>query len=206
VVSASDTRLHLDERTNLNGYGCQPFPRPFECSFSSSTASTISERAYAAAEAAFHDLSDSETGGGSEPACEALAEKVRQDIKSCFELHQGGIEVRSVASGTDSQLQALYLAQCVLEKTITSVIVAADETGNGVGLAASGRHFDVVSSGGRPVVKGEPIVGLATDAMSMPIAVRDRFGHPLPLPTIDEEVRLRSRRPSLRDIASSSTS
>ncbi len=45
-----DGRLMLDPETGLNAYGCSPRPRPWAVTFASSTASSISERGYAAAE------------------------------------------------------------------------------------------------------------------------------------------------------------
>ena len=44
-----DPRLRLNPATAANEYGCQPFPCPDTLSFSSSTATSISERAYARA-------------------------------------------------------------------------------------------------------------------------------------------------------------
>ena len=56
LTSGGDARLAIDTTDGLNLYGCQPSPRPDEISLSSSTASTISGRGYAAAEAAFAQL------------------------------------------------------------------------------------------------------------------------------------------------------
>jgi hypothetical protein len=189
LVAGGDTRLRLDAQTGLNGYGCRPLPQPSELSFSSSTASTISESACAAVEAAFRDLRGAGIGGAADGAFDALTEKVRDDLKGLLHLRDAEVEVVLSPSGTDAELQALYVARCVLEKPITGVIVAADETGSGVGLAAAGRHFDSVTSGGRPVVKGEPIAGLATEGPCIPVVVRDRDGCPLPVWAVDEEVR-----------------
>ncbi len=69
------------------------------------------------------------------------------------------------------------------------MIVAADETGSGVNLAASGRHFELITSGGRPVVKGEPIAGLKTQTASVSVAARDGNGHARSRTEIDEDVR-----------------
>ncbi|HEY4820586.1 MAG TPA: hypothetical protein VIH62_07055, partial [Xanthobacteraceae bacterium] len=53
LVSGGDGRLAIGPADGLNLYGCQPSPCPDEISLSSSTASTVSGRGYAAAEAAF---------------------------------------------------------------------------------------------------------------------------------------------------------
>jgi hypothetical protein len=188
MIEGSDARLHLNHKSYMNGYGCQPWPRSQEISFSSSTASTISQQAYAAADAAFLNLCDFGSPSALAHAFERHVEKVRQDIKELLELDTGA-EVILSPSGTDSELHALFLARCALEKPIMSVIVAADETGSGVSLAASGRHFDSMTSGGRLVVKGKPIAGLATEPMSIPVAARSRNGDARLMSEIDEDVR-----------------
>jgi hypothetical protein len=187
MVAGGDARLHLTPNTHLNGYGCQPWPRPQEISFASTTASTISQPAYFAADAAFQILSNADNRRPLKYVFEELVEKVRQDIKALFEL-DATAEVVLSPSGTDSELHALFLANCVLQKPITSVVVAADETGNGVNLAASGRHFDSITSVGRRVIKGEPIIGFATQALNVPVAARDRNGHARSSAEIDEDV------------------
>src|ERR1700687_1504849 len=44
--SGGDARLAIYPASGINGYGCQPFPCPETLSFASSTATSISERAY----------------------------------------------------------------------------------------------------------------------------------------------------------------
>lgn len=187
MVEGGDARIHLIHNGHLNGYGCQPWPRPQEISFSSTTASTISQPAYSAADAACQILFNSDNRKPLSHVFEELVEKVKEDIKALLEL-DAEAEVVLSPSGTDSELHALFLACCALQKPIISVIVAADETGSGVDLAASGRHFDSITSGGRQVVKGDPIVGLKTQAKSVSVAARDRNGHARPRTEIDEDV------------------
>jgi hypothetical protein len=190
ITGGGDTRLRLDQITKRNSYGSPPWPRPQELSFSSSTASTISERAYAAAKAAYLDFEGRLNSGGVVRVFEHHVEQIRQNIKSLFELDLDTGVVLS-PSGTDSTLHALFLSRCVLKGPLISIIAAADETGRGVSLAAAGRHFDVITSGGRRVVKGEPIVGLATEVESVTIAARDRVGNARPIAEVDEDVRRR---------------
>src|SRR5215467_11671724 len=137
LLTASDSRLALNDRTNLNGYGCQPFPRPFAYSLSSSTASTISEAGHAAADTALSALHDVHQTP-SEHRFAALTEKLRHDLKILLGLSHTDCEVAFSPSGTDAALQALCLARCVLGRDVTSVLVGAAESGSGVGLAASG--------------------------------------------------------------------
>ena len=183
LTAGGDTRLALDA-TRLNAYGTQPFSRPDEISLSSSTASTISARGYAAAAAAFEGLERARARGRFATAFAEMAGDVRVAIGQ--ELELPGAEIVLSPSGTDSALQALFLACGLLGRSVTSIVVAADESGNGVPAAASGHHFAAVSSGGQAVDKGEPIAGL--DCACVAVAARDAFGRARPLAEIDAEV------------------
>jgi hypothetical protein len=189
LIAGGDGRLDLDPRTGLNGYGCQPFPRPQEISFSSSTASTISPQAYAAAEDAFRELSRSGPAHEQERAAARLAAMIRHRLKRLFGLDDG-FEVILSPSGTDAVVPALFLAREALAgKPVTSIIVASDETGSGVSLAAAGRHFGSLTGGRCAVGKGEPIRGLGAGACAVGIPVRDRRGDARPIAEIDADVR-----------------
>jgi hypothetical protein len=182
LVSGGDARLALDA-TRMNAYGTQPFPRD-EISLSSSTASTISPRGHAAAAAAFERLERARAHGRFASVFAEMADDVRTAIRN--ELELAGAEVVLSPSGTDSALQALFLARGLAARPVTSIVVAADESGNGVAAAAAGRHFAAVSSGGQAVGKGEPVTGLG--CVCVTVAVRDAFGLARPLAEIDAEV------------------
>ena len=156
LVSGGDDRLKIDVHSRMNGYGCTPFPRPDQISLSSTTASTISVPAYNAAAAALARLKPEDIGASRRYA-DAM-EEIKAALKSSF----GWVdeEVILSPSGTDSELLLLHLAQVLFKQPPTSVLVSSDETGSGVGLAASGRHFSARTSSGRLVVKGDPIGGL----------------------------------------------
>jgi hypothetical protein len=184
LISGGDARLAVEPADGLNLYGCQPLPRPDEISLSSSTASTVSGRGYAAAEAAFAQLEAARAGGRFAPAFSHMADEVRNAIRDRFDLPDA--EVVLSPSGTDSALQALLLARGTLGRPVTSIIVAADESGNGVPAAASGRHFGACASGGRTVLKGGPIPGLACARVAIP--ARDAEGRARPPAEIDADV------------------
>ena len=190
LISGGDARLKVDPADGLNLYGCQPSPRPDEISLSSSTASTVSGRGYAAAEAAFAQLEAARAGGSFTPAFAQtfthMADEVRNAIRDRFDLPDA--EVVLSPSGTDSALQALLLGRGTLGKPVTSIIVAADESGNGVPAAASGRHFAGRASG-RAAPEGAPIPGLASARVAIP--ARDADGRARPLAEIDAAVRRR---------------
>jgi hypothetical protein len=189
LISGGDQRLVIDPQTGLNGYGCQPSPRPHEISFSSSTASTISQRAYFAAATAYRELLRPASVIEDEDALECLAAAIRAQLKTLLDLHTTGAEVVLSASGTDSVLHALFVAREMLRKPVTSIIVAADETGSGVGLAAAGRHFARSCASGNAVGEGESVRGLGTDARAILINARDAAGAPRTITDIDLAVQ-----------------
>src|SRR5487761_646329 len=80
LASGGDTRLRLDPATQLNFYGCRPYPRPEAFTFASSTATSISERGFAAAEAAREDLARAAARDGLETAVEAQVEALRAEL------------------------------------------------------------------------------------------------------------------------------
>ena len=184
LISGSDARLAIDPASGLNPYGCQPWPRADEISLSSSTASTVSPRGYAAARMAFERLERAAGRGHAVPAFAEMADEMRGALRDAFDLPD--TEVILSPSGTDGALQALFLARGLLGKAVVSIVVAADETGNGVAAAASGRHFAATASGGAVVAKNEMIAGLGSVTVSIP--ARDVDGQPRPLAEIDAEV------------------
>ena len=80
LAAGGDTRLHLDPASRLNFYGCRPYPRPEAFTFASSTATSISERAYAAAEAARDDLIRAGLHHGLDRAVTSLVESLRHEL------------------------------------------------------------------------------------------------------------------------------
>jgi hypothetical protein len=172
LAAGGDTRLHLDPASQLNFYGCRPYPRPEAFTFASSTATSISERAYAAAEAARDDLVRAALHHGLDRAVASLAEALRHELGGLLGLAGLGAEIVFSPSGTDGALNALFVARTVLGTPMTSIIVAADETGSGVSLASVGRHFNTLTAHGTAVEKGRPIAGLAEDVASSAVTLR----------------------------------
>jgi hypothetical protein len=173
LAAGGDTRLHLDPATQLNGYGCRPYPRPEAFTFASSTATSISERAYAAAEAARDDLIRAALHHGLDRAVASLVEGLRHELAGLLGLAGLGAQIVFSPSGTDCELHALFIARTVLGTPLTSIIAAADETGSGVPFASGGRHFNTLTAHGAAVEKGRPIDGLAEDVASMAVTLRE---------------------------------
>ncbi len=173
LASGGDTRLRLDPATQLNFYGCRPYPRPEAFTFASSTATSISERGFAAAEAEREDLARAAARDGLETAVEAQVEALRAELLALLGLAGSGADIVFSPSGTDTGLHAVFLARARLGTPMASIIAAADETGSGVAYASCGRHFGTLTAQGAPVEKGDPIAGLAEDVASVGIPLRE---------------------------------
>jgi hypothetical protein len=186
--SGGDPRLTINPASGLNEYGCQPFPCPDTLSFSSSTATSISRRAYDRAREARDSLMQSAIAIGIEAAFDARVEAMREELKACLGLSRTQADVVFSPSGTDSQLQALFLTRARLGPALTTVIVAADQTGSGTVNTARGCHFNAVTANGSRVRKGEPITGLAHSLNSVGLRLFDEAGDIRPQPASDAMV------------------
>lgn len=176
LASGGDTRLALDPATRLNGYGCRPYPRPEAITFASSTATSVSERAYGAAEAAQAALIRAALREGLEPAFDARVEALRGELVDLLELRGRGAEIVFSPSGTDAELHAVFVARTVLGTPLASIVVASDETGSGVPYASCGKHFNTRTAQGAAVEKGNPITGLAEDLVTLSLPLRHDGG------------------------------
>jgi hypothetical protein len=183
-----DPRLRIDPDSGLNQYGCQPSPCPGTLSFASSTATSISQRAYDRVSHARDQLMASAIAIGIDAAFDARIEAMRDELKACLGLSQSGVDVVFSPSGTDAQLQALFLARALLGPVLTNVIVAADQTGSGTADTARGHHFSAATANGSRVAKGEPIAGLAPGVASVALRLCDEAGEFRPQPETDMRV------------------
>jgi hypothetical protein len=187
LASGGDVRLEVDPITGLNKYGCRVTPRPEAIAFASSTASTISDYGYAAAEAARAELLSS---GNSHELIKNLyvrTERQRIEFADLFGLQETGGEIVFAPSGTDAQLYALCVARTIFRAPVRSVVVASDETGSGTDQVAEGKHFSSVTSCGVAVEKGLPIRGLE-EVSKVSIPLRSESGHLYSAAELDAEV------------------
>ncbi len=176
LSSGGDPRLSIDPASGTNQYGCLPFPCPDTLSLASSTATSISQRAYDRAGHARESLMRSAIAVGIDAALEARVETMRDELKTCLGLSGTKVDIVFSPSGTDSQLQALFLVRMVLGPALTTVVVAADQTGSGTADTARGYHFSAATANGGRVRKGEPIPGLARSVTSVALALFDAAG------------------------------
>jgi hypothetical protein len=188
LVGGGDPRLTINPASGLNEYGCQSFPCPDTLSFSSSTATSISQRAYDRARTARESLMQSAIAVGIEAAFDARIEALRDELKACLGLSRTTTDIVFSPSGTDSQLQALFLARALLGPALTTVVVAADQTGSGTVNTARGCHFSAATANGNQVRKGEPIAGLAHSVHSVALRLFDEAGQACPQAASDSQV------------------
>jgi hypothetical protein len=171
MEQGGDARLGIDPITGLNGYGCSHRPRPWAVTFASSTASSSSERGWLGAEAARRRMIAASFAGSARSGVTQEAACVRDALAAHFALPPQTAVVLA-ASGTDSELIALALAATGADRPIANILLAPEETGSGVPLAARGRHFAIDTARGASVPKGETVPGFRDDTSLVPIAVR----------------------------------
>jgi hypothetical protein len=157
LISGGDGRLALSEGRE-NAYGCTPFPAAGLIDFASSTASSISPEGYARARVARQDLLTGSLQQGPDAACETAMAAARASLLKLLQIKDA--QVVFSASGTDAQLQTLYLVRLLHPGSLATVIVGADQTGSGTALTSYGRHFSQTTSTGAGVEKGARIAGL----------------------------------------------
>lgn len=189
LVLGGDHRLAVDQNTQLNGYGCRPFPRPEAITFSSSTATSISKYAYDLVEKRRQQFISEAIENGVETAAAGLAQEVRAGI--CHQLGIGSdlAEVIITASGTDSFLIAQGLTRLISDSPLVTLIVGVDESGSGVKLALQERHFADETALSYAVHKGQPLSTGNNQERQIDIPVRDKFGDAVPIGVLDSQVR-----------------
>ena len=182
LSSGGDERLAIDAETGRNRYGA---PRGMACDeawFSSSTATAISPRGYEAALQVFQSV----IARGDASAIAAWLDCLRARLFGLFGAQ--GTEVVLAASGTELELVALVVARAVLRQPLTNLVMAPGETGRGVLLAASGRHFLGSAPFRDQVASGELIEGFDPETRVDWVDIRDGDGVLLSPDSVDEEV------------------
>lgn len=178
LASGGDERIWPDAVTRRNRYGTPTRPATDEIWLSSSTASAITERGYDAARRAFDRVA--RPGADLSGWFDALRARI------CVELGAPGVEVILTASGTEAEFAALALAKALLRRPIANIVVAPEETGSGVPLAATGAHFAATAAFESHVEKGAPLTGWCRDDVAMRrVDLRDAAGKLRPPTQVD---------------------
>lgn len=127
LVAGGDARIALDPVSGLNKYGCRPVPDAALLSFGSSTASTVSQVGFLAADR----LRERLPAGDWADEMQRIREELLSDVSDL------GIELVFASSGTDAHaIAAGYSA--VAGEPLAVVMVEEAETGSGVAAALDG--------------------------------------------------------------------
>lgn len=188
LTEGGDPRLALSPIDNLNSYGCRPSPRPEAITFSSTTASSISERAYIRAAQARLSLMEASATGPEEKIFDDSVEEMRRDLKKYLALEKENPGIVFSPSGTDGQLHALFIVREILGAHVTSIVVASNETGSGTVFTAKGQHFNTYTAQGVAVRKGEAVAAMAEGTSCVDIPLRDKNGATRSLEEMDRTV------------------
>ena len=191
LVAGGDERLAIAPSDQLNSYGCRAFPRPEAYAFSSSTASTISETAYACAERARENVIARSIHVGIEQAFDDRLEAMRHELKTVLGIVDEGVEIVFSPSGTDAQLQALLAARAMFKGALTNIVVGPEQSGSGTVFTSSGRHFSNRTALNAQVIKGEPIAELSDGVETIYIGIMDDTGELLDTALLTQPSRMR---------------
>jgi hypothetical protein len=191
LSSGGDERIWPDPLTGRSRQATTIAPAPEETWFSSSTASTITELGYRAALADLQAL----LGRGAKNSVQVhdWMCNVRAELLALY--GRAGAEAVLAASGTDAELIALAIAERLLARPITNIVVAPNETGSGVPKAAAGLNFLATSCLGGPVPIGQPLKGWAgADIEVQSVDIRTPDGEPRDAGAVDLDVAKHAER------------
>ena len=184
LVSGSDARLTVGTDTGRNRYGCAPAPRLGALSYGSSTASSISPEAFRRVQCEYENF---QTAPCPKRYLDAQMETLRQNLKNVLGLAETDLVFSP--SGTDSTLHALFLVRAIGNNApLDCILTASDETGTGVPLALSGRHFSGCTSAGVSVTEGETISGLGDNVRLVSLPRRSAGGVLRPPSCLDQDI------------------
>ncbi len=179
METGGDVRLLRDPQTGLNGYGCSHRPRPWAITFASSTASSVSERGYQAGDRARLRITAALLNSGNRRVIAHAVSSMRRRVRTSLGVPTSTLVVLA-ASGTDSELLALSFVHLGAgDRPITAILLAPEETGSGVPMAARGQHFAIDTANGHDVAKAAPIEGFRADTALVSIPLRDAQGQAL---------------------------
>jgi hypothetical protein len=184
LAEGGDDRIRRDPATGRNQYDCPPLPDPDIADFASATASGVSTRGLAAAEALRTRLA-----AAPEPAAVIYAretERVRAELIALCGLRATiNLGVILAASGTDIHLLAAALVGGAPDRPLLCLSVEPEETGSGVPAALAGRHFSTMTALGAKVEKG---AGLGAHGEFVAVRARERDGRLRPGADIEAEL------------------
>ncbi len=183
LASGGDSRIWPDPASGRNRYGTPIGPASGEIWLSSSTASAVSQSGFETARACLESLFH--RAGGTRLS--DLFDGIRRRIASLYGIP--GSEVILAPSGTDAELITLAIATGLIGEPLCNIVVAPEETGSGVMMAAGGANFLDSASFLPSVAKGARLAGWETaEINAAPVCIRLPDGRPRRPRDIDAEV------------------
>jgi len=191
LTLGGDARILLDPVYGLNKYGCAPLPDAELAAFGSSTASTISDTGFAAAERLRKRLAQAAGRESPERTYARELDRMRAELVELSGIADlADLEIVFAASGTDLHLLTAQLAAGGSETPLLAVMVEPTETGSGVSAALRGRHFSTRAALGEAVLDGELVHGAAAVEIAA-ISCRGADGFSRAAQAVDAEVESR---------------
>ncbi len=182
--SGGDERIRPDPLTGRTIYGTRGVPTEDEIWFSASTASAVDPRSFAAAASVLGRLVGNERAQALD--IKSWFDQLRSRLTELFGI--AAAEAVLAASGMEAEFIALSVAQAILSRPLTNIVMGPEETGSGASMAAAGRHFSNSSSLMGPVARGLPLKGFDLRPIEVRgIAIRDAAGYPRDPAAIDRE-------------------
>lgn len=182
--SGGDERITPDPHTGRTPYGTRAMPAEDEIWFSSSTASSIDPRSFTAAGDIVARLIGMRAGDAAN--VKSWFDQLRGRLVELFGIP--GSEAVLTPSGTEAEFAVLSLARVLLQRPLTNIVIAPNETGRGVMLAAAGKHFLPSASLGGEFAVGTPLEGFGEMSVeTQGIVIRDADGFPRDPAEIDRE-------------------
>ncbi len=212
LVAGGDTRLVVDAKSGFNRYGSTPRPRPEAVHFSSSTASSVSDYGFMYCDMLRRDLLTAIIREKLPPQelRARMVDALGDELLGMLGLASGEADVAMAPSGTDTEMLAVLVA-LASGQPVTNILIAPEETGRGVRLAAAGQFFDTMAASGERIAKGRE-AWPGVDILVVDVAIRDVAGAPRSQAAIEDDIRnevvaalAKGRRVLLHMLASSKT-
>lgn len=189
LVQGGDSRLVIDPATGANRYGATPRPRPEAIHFSSSTASSVSDYGFLACDMLRRDLLSAHQRQGIPVADLQVraADAIGLELLRLLRLDPTEADVILAPSGTDLELIAVLLSLAATPEgqSLGNLLIAPEETGRGVPMAAQGCSFDEIAATGAPIRKGQAFWPERRIQVSQ-TPIRNEQGEALPLATVNQ--------------------
>lgn len=185
LMSGGDTRLYLDKDKLLNMYGCRPFPRLDALSFSSSTATSISNYAFEKSQNYRIRIIKEAFETNLSSTYNKIHSYIINQLLNLIKVKDRNIFL--APSGTDIALYFAGLLNDYNKGKLIHILVGSDETGSGVSLALQGRHFASLTAK-NIIVEKEALINGFHERKVVNITIKKSNGELKMLSDIESEI------------------